>query len=136
MERLPAEWSVRYPSATVSPQSLCCNWDTAVFMRYGWAASVIFAPGFLNTLPWLCSLQLKKALDALLNNCKQQVKYRKNVVGIVLRVIKWLSHKRKVTAERSKTCHGEGSRTEAEGQLYSLSLFSEGVLAYMSVSSH
>lgn len=60
------------------------------------------------------------------------------MVGIVLRVIKWLSHKKEeeVSREELKNLPWERGRTEAEGQLYSLSLFSEGVLAYMSVSSH
>lgn len=59
------------PERLSAHRSLCCDWDIVVFMRYGWATSVIFSPGFLNTLPWLCSLQLKKALDILLNKCKK-----------------------------------------------------------------
>ena len=34
------------PELLSAHQSLCCNWDIVVFMRYGWATSAIFSPGF------------------------------------------------------------------------------------------
>ena len=118
-------------------------------MRHGWATTVIFSPGFLNTLPGLCSPQLKNPLIFYYTITREQkIKYREHVVRNVVRVTKWLSQRKEEEVSREELKHlrwGRG-RTEVEmgeGQdrgrgptpFSVFFLSSEGALAYIPVSS-